>query len=296
MKDMGQAQKILGMEIKRDRKRGMLWLSQTWYIHKVMEKFNMTESKPVSTPLGQQFRLSSQQCPDTEGERQKMFGVSYASAVGCFMYVMICTRPDIAQAVSVVSRYMGNPGRQHWEAVKWILRYLNGTKNVGLLFKKSGVSGVLEGYVDSDYAGDLDRIRSTSGYIFLCGEGPISWKATLQDIVTLSTTEAEYIAAVEAAKEAIWLKGLAKELRISQEAVKLYCDSQSAICLAKDSVYHARTKHIDVWYHKLREFVAGGDIQLLKAHTEDNIADMLTKPLTGVKFKHCLDLAHICAC
>ncbi|KAK8936149.1 hypothetical protein KSP39_PZI013475 [Platanthera zijinensis] len=268
------------MEIKRDRKRGMLWLSQTGYIKKVLEKFSMTESKAVSTPLGQQFRLSSQQCPNSEEECQKMLRVSYASAVGCLMYAMICTRPDIAQAVSVVSRYMGNPGRQHWEAVKWILRYLKGTPDVGLLFRRSKDVGALEGFVDSDYAGG----------------GLISWKATLQDIVALSTTEAEYIAAVEAAKEAIWLKGLTKELRITQEAVKVHCDSQSAVCLAKDPVYHARTKHIDVRYHKLREFVGSGEILLLKVPTEDNVADILTKPVTGVKFKHCLDLAHICAC
>ncbi|KAK8926175.1 hypothetical protein KSP39_PZI018367 [Platanthera zijinensis] len=256
----------------------------------------MTESKAVSTPLGQQFRLSSQQCPNSEEERQKMLRVPYASVIGCLMYAMICTRPDIAQVVSVVSRYMGNLGRKHWEAVKWILRYLKGTPDVGLLFRRSKDVGALEGFVDSDYAGDLDRRRSTSGYNFLLGGGPISWKVTLQDIVALSTTEAEYIAVVEAAKEAIWLKGLTKELRITQEAVKVHCDSQSAICLAKDPVYHARTKHIDVRYHKLREFVGSGDIFLLKVPTEDNVADILTKPVTGVKFKHCLDLAHICAC
>ena len=148
--------------------------------------------------------------------------------------------------------------------------------------------------MDFDYAGDLDRRRSTSRYIFVLGGGPISWKATLQDIVALSTTEAEYIAAVEAAKEAVWLKDLVKELEITQDNVLLHCDSQSAICLAKDPIYHARTKHIDVRYHKLREFVAGGYIQLVKVPTEKNVVDMLTKSLPGVKFKHCLDLAYIC--
>ncbi|KAK8921708.1 hypothetical protein KSP39_PZI020256 [Platanthera zijinensis] len=134
-----------------------------------------------------------------------MLSVSYASAVECLMYAMICIRPDIAQVVSVVSIYMGNPGRQHCEAIKWILRYLNVTLDVGLVFKKSEDVGMLESYVDSDYVGDLDRRRSTSGYIFLLGGGPISWKTTLQDIVALSTMEVEYIAVVEAAKEAIWL-------------------------------------------------------------------------------------------
>lgn len=174
------------------------------------------------------------------------------------------------------------------------MRYLKGTTDVELLFQRSRDVGVLEGFVDFDYAGDLDRRRSTSGYIFIIGGGSINWKVTLQDIVALFTTEGEYIATVEAAKETIWLRSLIQELGITHESVRLHCDSQSAICLAKDPVHHARTKHIDVCYHKLREFVGGGDIQLLKVFTDDNVANMLTKPLPGVKFKHCLDLAHIC--
>ncbi|XP_019418558.1 PREDICTED: uncharacterized protein LOC109329342, partial [Lupinus angustifolius] len=246
MKDLGAGRKILGMEIQRDRKEGTLFLSQKKYIEKVLERFGMQNAKPVTTPLASHFKLSMALCPQTESENEEMSSVPYASAVGSLMYAMICTRPDIAQAVSVVSRYMASPGKVHWKAVKWIMRYLKGTMDIGLLYGKvKGVGSKVIGYVDSDYAGDLDKRRSLTGYVFtLCG-CTVSWKATLQSIVALSTTEAEYIAVTEAVKEAIWEKGLIEELGIQLEETTIYCDSQSAIHLTKNPMYHERTKHID---------------------------------------------------
>jgi hypothetical protein len=209
---------------------------------------------------------------------------------------MICTRPDLAQALSIVSKYMSNPGKPHWQAVKWILRYLKGTKQLGIMFESKQEVACVAGYVDSDYAGDLDRRRSTTGYVFTCGGGPVSWKATLQVATTLSTTEAEYMALTEASKEAIWLNGLASGLGIQQESVVVKCDSQSAIHLAKNQVFHARTKHIDVRYHRIRDWIESGEIIVEKVHTNDNAADCLTKPVTAEKFKHCLDLLKITTC
>ncbi|GJW65930.1 retrovirus-related pol polyprotein from transposon TNT 1-94 [Tanacetum coccineum] len=150
MKDLGAAKRILGMEIRRDRKMGKLTLSQTDYISKVLKKFNMSSCKPVPTPLAPHFKLSSHECPKSEEDKEDMSRVPYSSAVGSLMYAMVCTRPDLAHAVSVVSRYMHNPGKIHWEAVKCILRYLKGTSNIGLSFEKSRASpnGVV-GYVDS---------------------------------------------------------------------------------------------------------------------------------------------------
>lgn len=127
MKDLGTAKKILGIEIHRDRRMGKLWLSQKKYIEKVLQRFGMLEAKPVATPLAAHFKLSSQLSPNTEDEVEYMSKVPYANAVGCLMYMMVCTRPDLSQAVSVVSRYMANPGREHWNAIKWILRYIAGT-------------------------------------------------------------------------------------------------------------------------------------------------------------------------
>uniref|UniRef100_A0A2N9EPJ3 CCHC-type domain-containing protein n=1 Tax=Fagus sylvatica TaxID=28930 RepID=A0A2N9EPJ3_FAGSY len=293
MKDLGAAKKILGMEIRRDRGARKLWLSQKNYIRKVLEKFSMLDAKPVSTPLANHFRLSGSQCPKNEEEIENMSKVPYASAVGCLMYAMVCTRPDLAHAVSTVSRYMANPGREHWNAVKWISRYLKGTAEHGILFSRQPVTNSVVEYVDADYAGEVDDRRSTTGYVFTLSGGPICWKSTLQSIVAMSTTEAEYMAVAEAAKEALWLKGLVKELGLNQGGVQMHCDSQSAIYLAKNQVYHARTKHIDVRFHKIRELIVTGDIVLEKVHTSENAADMLTKPVTTAKFKHCLDLVNV---
>ena len=171
-----------------------------------------------------------------------MVKVSYASAIGSLMYVMVCTRPDIAQAVGAVSRYMNNPGKVHWEAVKWILRYLRGTTNKALYFK--GGDTILTGYVDVDLAGNVDIRRSTTGYVYTLGGTVVSWVSQLQKIVALSTTEAEYVAVTEASKEMVWLQSFLEELGKKQENNILYCDSQSAIHLAKNPSFHSRTKHI----------------------------------------------------
>nr|GEW03182.1 peroxidase 24-like [Tanacetum cinerariifolium] len=177
---------------------GNLTLSQTDYISKVLKKFNMSSCKPVPTALAPHFKLSSHECPKSEEDKEDMSRVPYSSAVGSLMYVMVCTRLDLAHVVSVVSRYMHNTGKMHWEAVKCILRYLKGTSNIGLSFEKGRASpnGVV-GYVDSDYAGDLDARKSLSSYIFShCGSA-ISWYSSLQAITALSTTEAEYISSTE---------------------------------------------------------------------------------------------------
>ncbi|KAL5768311.1 hypothetical protein ACOSQ2_015094 [Xanthoceras sorbifolium] len=291
MKDLGAAKKILGMEIKRNRKEGKLFLTQRGYIEKVLERFGMKNAKPVSTPLAAHFRLSAALSPKTESEKRYMTRVPYSSAVGSIMYAMVCTRPDISHAVSVVSRYMSCPGKAHWNAVKWILRYLRGTSEACLEFSRSSSS--LVGFVDSDYAGDLDKRRSLTGYVFTLGGSAVSWKASLQPVVALSTTEAEYIAITEVIKEALWLRGLYGELSSCSDATTIFCDSQSAIHLTKDQMFHERTKHIDIKFHFVRDIIAQGQVTVKKISTHDNPADMLTKSLPNVKFKHCLNLISI---
>ncbi|KAM2012453.1 hypothetical protein ACFX1T_024318 [Malus domestica] len=295
MKDLGEARKILGMEIERDRAKGKISLCQKQYLKKVLQRFRMNENlKPVSTPLASHFKLSASMSPKTVEESQYMAQIPYANVVGSLMYVMVCTRPDISQAVSIVSRYMHNPGKGHWQAVKWILRYILGTVDVGLLFQQDKVTGqCVVGYVDSDYAGDLDKRRSTTGFVFTIAGGPVSWRSILQSTVALSTTEAEYMAVTEAIKEAIWLQGLPDDLGVQQDHVDVHCDSQSAIHLAKNQVHHARTKHIDVRFHFVREVIDEGDILLQKIGTADNPANMLIKPVSLHKFKHYLDLIGI---
>ena len=295
MKDLGEAKKILGMEIARDRQRGTLCLTQKQYLKKVLQRFGVSEkTKPVSTSLAPHFKLSASQCPKTEEEREYMSKVPYSNAVGSLMYAMVCTRLDISHAVGTVRRYMHNPRKERWQAVKWILRYIQKTLDVGLIFDNDDMVGQhVVGYCDSNYAGDLDKRRSTTGYVFTLAKAPVSWKSTLQSTVALSTTEAEYMAITEAIKEAIWLQGLLDDLGVGQKQVTVFCDSQSAIHLAKNQVYHARTKHIDVRYHFVREIIEEGGVLVQKIKTDDNPADMLTKVMTTIKFNHCLDLINI---
>ena len=142
MKNMGEAKKILDMEIARDRQRGTLFLTHKQYFKKVLQRFGMSEkTKLVSTPLAPHFKLSASQCPKTEEVQEYMSKVPYSNAVGSLMYAKVCTRPDISQAVGTVSRYMHNPGKEHWQAVKWILRYIQKTLDVGLIFKKDDMVG-----------------------------------------------------------------------------------------------------------------------------------------------------------
>uniref|UniRef100_A0A2N9G995 Reverse transcriptase Ty1/copia-type domain-containing protein n=1 Tax=Fagus sylvatica TaxID=28930 RepID=A0A2N9G995_FAGSY len=146
------ARQILGMQILRDRKAKKLWLSQEKYVEQVLKRFNIKHAKLVSTPLGDHFKLSRKSCPSLNKEKENMASIPYSSTVGSLKYTMVCTRPDIAHAVGVVSRFMVNPGKEHWEAVKWIFRYLRGSSKSCLSFGSS--KPVLEGYTDADMAGD----------------------------------------------------------------------------------------------------------------------------------------------
>ncbi|CAH9124278.1 unnamed protein product [Cuscuta epithymum] len=286
MKDLGEARQILGMSIVRDKMEGTLKLSQQKYIQKVLEKFRMTDAKPRSTPLGSQLKLSKQQSPKTDKDKDEMAKVPYASAVGSLMYAMVSTKPDIAHAVGVVSRFMSNPGKEHWEGVKWLLRYLKGTSRTALCFKRNGA--ILEGFADADLGGCHDSGKSTTGYIFTIGGTAISWMSRLQKSIALSTTEAEYMAIAEAAKEMIWLKNFLSELGMKQGDCGLYCDNQSAIHLAKNPVFHSRTKHIKMRYHFILELIEDGTINLKKILGTKNPADMLTKAVTTEKLKLCM--------
>ncbi|KAG8474528.1 hypothetical protein CXB51_031383 [Gossypium anomalum] len=226
------------------KKRGLYLLAEKVPLRfETITKAVVQESaKPVSTPLAAHFRLSLALSPQSDDEIEYMSHVLYSSAVRSLMYAMVCSRLDLSYAVSAVSRYMANPGKEHWKAVQWILRYLRGTTDVCLQFGRTR-DGVI-GYVDAYFAGDLDRRRSL--------------------IVALSTTKAEYMAITEACNEAIWLKGLFSELNEDLQISTVFCDSQSAIFLTKDQIFHERTKHIDVRYHFVRDIIARGDIVVSK--------------------------------
>ena len=174
MMDLGNTRRILGMKIVRNRKDRTLFLSQKDYLEKVLKRFSMENSKHVSIPLVGHFKLSMTQFPQSEVEMKEMNFVPYANVIGSLMYAMVCSQPDIAHSVSILSRFMANSGKEHWNGVKWLLRYVRGSLGVGLKFGSSKEGVGIIGYVDSDYVGDLDKRRSTTGYIFTLFGGPVS--------------------------------------------------------------------------------------------------------------------------
>ncbi len=205
--DLGELHWLLGMEVKRDREARSIHLSQLSYIDSILRRHNLDEAKPLTTPMDPNIHLSTADCPASTADHALMRNVDYRGAVGALMYAALGTRPDIAYAVSTLSRYSQNPGPNHWTAVKRVFRYLSGTKHLWLSF--GGVAdagdGGLKGYADADGSMHEDR-HAISGYAFLIGGGAVSWSSKRQDIISLSTTESEYVAAAHASKEALWLR------------------------------------------------------------------------------------------
>jgi hypothetical protein len=196
VKDMGEPTYMLGVEILRDREAGTIHICQRRYLIDMLEEFGMTDCKPVKTPLPAGLTLTKDMSPITPEDVEDMVEVPYAEATGKLIHVANWTRPDIAYAVSQESRYMKNPGKEHWKAVKHTMRYLKGTLGLGIEYTSGG--GDVVGYADASWADDRDTRRSTTGYVFLMGGGATSWRSTLQPTVSLSTTEAEYKSAAAA--------------------------------------------------------------------------------------------------
>jgi len=205
MKDMGEATYVIGIAIFRDRSRGLLGLSQKQYSERVLERFGMENCSVSVAPLQKGDKFSLMQCPQNEWERKQMERIPYASAVGSLMYAQTCTRPDISFVVGILGRYQSNPGMDHWKATKKVMRYLQGTKDYMLTFKRSDHLEVI-GYSDSDFAGCVDSRKSTFGYLFLLAGGAISWKSAKQTIIASSTMEAEFVACFEATIHGLWLR------------------------------------------------------------------------------------------
>ncbi len=279
--DLGDLHWILGIEVLRIREERRILLSQHSYIDSILRRYGLDDLKPVSIPMDPNTRLTSAQSPSSTEDFARMRNIE---AVGSLMYASLGTHPDITYAVQTVSRFSTNPGIEHWEAVKRIFRYLKGMKDLWLSY--GGQRRELLGYADADGNMAEDR-RAVSGYAFLIHGGAVSWSAKRQEVVSLSTTESEYIAATSAAKEALWLRSLITQLfSTTLDATTLFSDNQSAIALTKDHQYHARTKHIDIQFHFIHWIVEEGSLRLVFCPTADMVTDALTKALPSPKVKH----------
>ncbi|CAM8978582.1 unnamed protein product [Rhodiola kirilowii] len=188
---------------------------------------------------------------------------------------------------------MSNPGEKHWLAMKYLLKYISGTKDIGLVFQNYDPNAGLVGYVDSDYAGNKDNRKSTTNFFYTWNGNCVSWKSQLQPIVTLSSTKAEYVAATEAVKVALWLTGIVGEIEAKNPVPHLHMDIQSALYLCKDPVYHERSKHIDVRYDFIRDKIDSNEIVLKKIFGDINPADFGIKIVPTNKFVYCRRKLHI---
>lgn len=281
MKDLGDVKQCIGMSISRNRKTGVILLDQEKYINMMLERFGMSECKPVRTPIevNEKFEKNSE---------DRDIDIPYREAVGCLIYLAHVSRPDITFAVSKLSQFCNNPGHQHWLGVKRVMRYLQGTKDLKMCYKREE-SHSITGYCDADWAGDsLDR-RSCMGYTFLFQNASISWNSCKQQTVALSTAEAEYMAMALATQEALWLQQLQAELGQGNDgALLIYCDNQSAIKLASTDCYKPRTKHIDIRWHFIRENIVKCKIKFLFVNSCNMVADNLTKGTTFEKHLYCI--------
>eukprot|EP00253_Pinus_taeda_P031401 PITA_31401 len=277
MIDLGFLRYFLGIEA--DQSENGVFISQDKYVEAVLKIFNMQKIEVAVTPTVVALKLSKE-------DNSKDFDPElYKSIFGSLMY-LTATRHDIMHDVSLFSRFMERPKETHWQAAKRILRYVNGTKGFGILYS-SFQSFMLTSYTESDWAGSFDDRKSTLGYVFHMGSGAISWASKKQPVVSLSTVEAEYVAATAATCQAVWLRRVLRDLCHEQEnGTTIYCDNNSAIALSKNSVFHKRKKHIDTKFHFIRELVNNAEIVLQHYKTEDQLADILTKPLTKKSFDH----------
>lgn len=272
----------LGMEIQHLQEG--IKLTQKNYINSMLQKYGMENAKPCDIP-------STMESRQTQETSQEKVDYPYREVVGSLLYLSTRTRPDVAQAVNQASRKTENPSKDDVTAVKKILKYLVGTKDKGIMFKRNIPIGDIRAFSDSDYAGDLMTRRSTTGTVLMLENGPIYWSSKRQPIVALSSTESEFIAAADTCKDAMYLKSVLKELVEENIKLILHVDNQSSMQLIKTGSFNKRSKHIDVRYHHIYEKYVEGQIDVAYCPSEIQLADIMTKPLNKVKFqRHCNNL------
>nr|GEU93174.1 retrotransposon protein, putative, Ty1-copia subclass [Tanacetum cinerariifolium] len=287
MKDLGEAAYILGIKIYRDRSKQLIGLCQNAYIEKILKRFYMENSKRGTIPMQEKLKLGKSQGASTPAEKQRMQNIPYASAVGSIMYAVRCTRPGVAFAQNMTSRFQQNPGEEHWTAVKNILKYLRNTKDMFLVYGGNMERELrVSFYTDAGYLTDADNLNSQTGYVSVLNGAAVDWKSTKQSIFATSSTDAEYIAAFDASKEAVWIRKFISGLGLVptiEEPISMYCDNTGAIAIAKDDGVTKGARHFRAKVHYLRETIKLGDVKIEKIHTDDNLADPFTKVLAFPK-------------
>ncbi|GKA31478.1 zinc finger, CCHC-type containing protein [Tanacetum coccineum] len=271
IKDMGEADVILGIRIKHESNG--ITIYESHYIKKVLKKFNYFDCTLVSTPMDTSEKLMP-------NNGQVVSQLEYSRVISCLMYAMTCTRHDIAFAVGKLSRYTSNPGTQHWQAIQRALKYLKKTMDYKLTY--SGYPSVLEGYTDASWISNTRDNSSTSGWVFLLGGGAISWASKKQTCITGSTIESEFVALTAAGKEAEWLKNFLLEIPLWSKPIAhifIRCDSAATLAKAYSQMYNGKSRHLGVRHIMIRELITNGVISIEFVRSQQNLADHLTKGL-----------------
>lgn len=280
MKDLGEVSSFLGLDITRCLDNGTLELSQQAYIEKVLARFGMKDCKPVATPMDVNCKWKKSNIPTDE---------PFKELLGSLQYLTIMSRPDITIAVSILSQFQSSPGKEHWDGLKRILRYLQGTKSMKMVYTRDKDDVPLRGYSDADFANDLEERKSNSGCVFTIYGNTVSWGSKRQQIVSLSSTESELVALCHAAKEGVWMSNLLREIGINLVPYTMYEDSIPCIRIAEEAREHQRTKHIDVKYMYVRSLIKDKQMLLKYIPSENQLADLFTKPLPKGRFIKLLD-------
>ncbi|KAJ8764618.1 hypothetical protein K2173_006700 [Erythroxylum novogranatense] len=286
MTDLGEMNYFLGIEIKQTQNE--VFICQKKYLKEILKRFRMGECKSVNTPMNQKEKLQKE-----DGAERVDEGV-YRSLIGCLMY-LTATRPDILYPVSVFSRFLNCASELHMMAAKRVVRYLKGTLTYGVKFSKIQ-NFKLYGYSDSDWAGSIDDMKSTSGYCFIFGSGCFSWCSKKQEMVAQSTAEAEFIATTAAANQALWLRKIMVDLQLKQDdSTEILVDNQAAIAISQNPVFHGRTKHFNIKFYYLREVQKNGEVMLVYCKTENQIADIFTKSFHVSRFEFLREKLGVCS-
>ena len=293
MKDLGEIEYCLGMKVTRDRAARTLTLSQEAYCESVLARFSMEECNPVKVPADPSVVLTKAMSPTTDAEKQEMKNCPYLAVLGSVMYLMVCTRPDIAFAVHDLAKFGQNPGKAHWNAMRHLLRYLRGTTTLGLVLggnEKPQLSAYsvpeMVGYTDADYARDPDSRRSVTGYLLSLGRGAFVYKSCKQEATALSTCDAEWFSLSACVKSLLFMRRLLNDIGCTQTGPTVVNeDNQAVLSILADQSPAPRLKHIDVRHHFIRDQSVAELVDVQYCESHNMVADILTKPLARVAFE-----------
>ncbi|KAL2336947.1 hypothetical protein Fmac_011393 [Flemingia macrophylla] len=275
MSMMGELKFFLGLQIVQSDEG--IQIHQTKYAKELLKKYKMEDAKPMKTHMHTSCVLTM------EENSPAIDKTMYRGMIGSLLYLTAASRPDIMFSVCVCARFQIEPKEVHLQAVKRILRYIKGTTNLGISFHRSQNFSLL-GYCDADYAGDRWERKSTSGGCHFMGSCLVSWTSKRQSTIALSTCEAEYVAAGQCCTQLLWLKHQLEDYDIYEGNIPIMCDNTAAINLSKNPVMHSRSKHIEIKHHFIRDHVQRGTVELIFINTEEQLADIFTKPLPEDRF------------